>query len=216
MPVVKIDNVTKIIHKNTVIDGISAELEGPAIIGFKGINGSGKTMLMRLICGLIRPTEGEISIDGKILNKDIAFPESVGILIENPSFLDTYSGLENLKMLASIKSKVTEEEIRAVMSSVGLNPGDKKKYKKYSLGMKQRLGIAAAVMENPEIVILDEPTNALDSNGIQMVKQLIQKQRDNGALVIISCHDLDILKELSEEIYVLERGKIVEHFEVGD
>ncbi len=211
---IKIDNLVKVIKGNTVIDGISLQMQSPKIVGFKGINGSGKTMLMRLICGLIKPTEGTISINDKVLHSDLSFPESIGILIENPAFLDGYSGFNNLKMLASIKNKVTDEQIRDMISAVGLNPDDKKHYKKYSLGMKQRLGIACALMESPDIIILDEPTNALDSNGIQMVKNLIKQKRDEGALVIISCHDLDILKELSEEIYVLEVGKVVDHFEV--
>ncbi len=212
MSTIKIENLTKTINRNTVIDNMTAELTGPNIIGFKGINGSGKTMLMRLICGLIKPTEGSITIDGKVLHKDISFPESIGILIENPAFLDGYSGFDNLKMLASINNRISDETIKETIALVGLDPKDKKKYKKYSLGMKQRLGIACAIMENPDIIILDEPTNALDSNGVQMVKNIVKEKRDNGALVIISCHDLDILKELSEEIYVLEVGRIKEHF----
>ena len=129
-------------------------------------------------------------------------------LIENPAFLDGYSGFENLKILASIKEKVNDDEIKDIIAKVGLNPDDKKKYRKYSLGMKQRLGIAAALMENPDLVILDEPTNALDSDGIETVKKLIAEQKAKGSLVILSCHDFSILESLSDEIISLECGKI--------
>ena len=216
MTEIKIENLVKTIKGNKVIDNITLTLKSPKIVGFKGINGSGKTMLMRLICGLIKPTEGKITINGKVLHKDISFPESVGILIENPAFLDSYSGFENLKMLASIKNIVKDYQIKDIIRAVGLNPDDKKHYKKYSLGMKQRLGIACALMESPDIIVLDEPTNALDSDGITMVKELIVQKREEGALVIISCHDIDILKELSEEIYVLEQGKLTDHFNVEE
>lgn len=216
MTEIKIENLVKTIKGNKVIDNITLTLTSPKIVGFKGINGSGKTMLMRLICGLIKPTDGTITINGKVLHKDISFPESVGILIENPAFLDGYSGFENLKMLASIKNIVKDYQIKDIIKAVGLNPDDKKHYKKYSLGMKQRLGIACALMESPDIIILDEPTNALDSDGITTVKELIVQKREEGALVIISCHDIDILKELSEEIYVLEQGKLTDHFLVEE
>ena len=204
-------DLVKDIKGHRVIDGISLELSSGKIVGFKGINGSGKTMLMRLISGLISITEGSITIDGKELGKDITFPPSLGILIENPAFLDSYTGFQNLKMLAAIKGEISDEKIAETIALVGLDPTDKKKYRKYSLGMKQRLGIAAAVMESPEIIILDEPTNALDSSGVDMLKAILQKEKERGALIVISCHDLAVLKELSDEIFVLETGKVVEH-----
>lgn len=210
MTKIECNNVVKEIRGHRVIDGISLEMTSGKIVGFKGINGSGKTMLMRLLSGLIRVSAGSILIDGKELGKDITFPPSVGILIENPAFLDAYSGFQNLKMLASIKGGTSDEKIAETIRLVGLDPADKKKYRKYSLGMKQRLGIAAAVMESPDIVILDEPTNALDTSGIALLKDVLQKEKARGALIIISCHDLAILQELSDEIYVLESGKVVE------
>ena len=155
-----------------------------------GINGSGKTMLMRLITGLIRPSKGTVKIDGKELHKDISFPESCGLLLENPAFVESYSGYGNLELLTSVKGVATKEDIRNTILLVGLNPDDKKKYRKYSLGMKQRLGIAAAVVERPDIVILDEPTNSLDSDGVEMVKEVIKEQKRRGALVILACHDM--------------------------
>lgn len=215
MTEIAIQNLSKTIKGNAVIQDISMNLKSGVIYGFKGINGSGKTMLMRLICGLIRPTEGEILINGKTLGKDLSFPESIGVFLENPAFLDSYSGFQNLKILASIKSVATDEDIRATLSRVGLSPNDKKKYRKYSLGMKQRLGIAAAIMEKPDIVILDEPTNSLDADGVTLVKQIVQEEKVRGALVILSCHDGELLKNLSDEIFLLECGHLVEHT-VGD
>ena len=166
-------------------------------------------MLMRAIIGLISPSEGEINIDGKRLGKDIDFPSSVGFLLENPAFLDIYSGEENLVLLESIEKKPDREHIRNLLEEVGLSFAGNKKYKKYSLGMKQRLGIAAAIMDNPDIVVLDEPTNALDDSGKEMVARIVRKQKERGALVIISCHDMETLEMLSDEIIKLETGRIV-------
>ena len=161
MSEIVVNEVSKSIRGVPIINSVSMTLVSGNVYGFQGINGSGKTMLMRLICGLIYPTKGEIVIDGKRLGKEITFPQSVGLLLENPAFLDGYTGHENLEMLASIKNRITREEIHEAIASVGLDPLDKRKYKKFSLGMKQRLGIAAAIMEKPDILILDEPTNSL-------------------------------------------------------
>lgn len=210
-----IQNLSKTIKKNVVIQDISMELQSGTVYGFKGINGSGKTMLMRLICGLIRPTQGEVSINGKVLGKDLSFPESVGVFLENPAFLGAYSGFQNLKLLASIKSVTDDEAIRSALSRVGLRPDDHKKYRKYSLGMKQRLGIAAAIMERPDIVILDEPTNSLDADGVNLVKSVIKDEKKRGALVIISCHDAELLQDLSDETFLLEQGRLVGHITEG-
>lgn len=216
MAQIEIKNVTKIIKHNTVIDNVSLTVNSGKITGLKGVNGSGKTMLMRLVSGLILPTSGEIIIDGETLGKDITFPRSIGTLIENPAFLDNYSGFQNLKLLASIQGKISDEEIREAIIAVELNPDDKKKFRKYSLGMKQRLGIAAAVMEHPDIIILDEPTNALDSDGVQMVKRILQKEKARGALILISCHDLDVLKELSDVIYLMNVGRLSSYADKED
>lgn len=206
-----VNEVSKSIYGVPIINSISMKLVSGNIYGFQGINGSGKTMLMRLICGLIYPTKGEIIIDGKRLGKEITFPQSVGLLLENPAFLDSYTGYENLEMLASIKNIITREEIHEAITSVGLDPLDKRKYKKFSLGMKQRLGIAAAIMEKPDILILDEPTNSLDSSGVSLVKTIIAKERERGAIIILACHDLPVLQDVSDEIFLLEQGKITAH-----
>lgn len=213
---IKISHVSKTIKNNPVIKDISMELQSGAVYGFKGINGSGKTMLMRLISGLIRPSQGEISMNGKILGKDISFPNSIGVFLENPAFLDAYSGFNNLKLLASIKSVASDEDIRNTLLRVGLDPNSDKKYKKYSLGMKQRLGIAAAIMEKPEIVILDEPTNSLDEDGVDLVKHIVRNEKERGALVVVSCHDEGILKGMSDEVFLLEQGRLIGHITEED
>lgn len=213
---IKISHVSKTIKNNPVIKDISMELQSGAVYGFKGINGSGKTMLMRLISGLIRPSQGEISMNGKILGKDISFPNSIGVFLENPAFLDAYSGFNNLKLLASIKSVASDDDIRNTLLRVGLDPDSNKKYKKYSLGMKQRLGIAAAIMEKPEIVILDEPTNSLDEDGVDLVKHIVRNEKERNALVVVSCHDEGILKGMSDEVFLLEQGRLIGHITEED
>lgn len=216
MALLKIQNVTKTIRKKTVLDNITLEADSASVIGFKGINGSGKTMLMRIISGLIRPTSGEVYINDKLLHRDISFPPSIGVLIENPAFIDGYSGRENLRLLAGIKDIATDSDIDNILSLVELSDAADKKYRKYSLGMKQRLGIAGAVMEQPDIVILDEPTNSLDSDGVEMVKKLVRHEKERGALVILACHEYEILRELSDEIYLIENGRITDRRKKGD
>lgn len=211
--VIQVENVSKIIKGNMVIDCVSAEFSSGKVYGLQGINGSGKTMLMRLISGLIYPTEGRIVIDGKILGKEIAFPESIGILIENPAFLDNYSGFANLKLLASIQNKIDDEQIYKTLERVGLEPDSRKKYKKYSLGMKQKLGIAGAVMEKPELLILDEPANALDKEGIERLKKIVQEEKERGALIILSCHDSALLEAMADVIYSMENGRLLKQEE---
>lgn len=206
---IELTNVKKTIGQNTILDQINVVIEAGQVTGFSGVNGSGKTMLMRVILGLIQPTQGKVSIDGKLLWKDISFPESVGFLIENPAFIDSYSGVKNLKLIASIKSKIDEDQIKEAIVKAGLDPDDKRKFRKYSLGMKQRLGIAAAIMEGPDILILDEPTNALDASGIDLLEKIVLEERARGATVILSCHDQEILEKLSDVIYYMEGGKIV-------
>lgn len=208
--ILKISNVTKIIKKTTVIDNVSAEWTNGKVYGLCGYNGCGKTMLMRLIAGLIKPTSGSIKIDDKELGKDIDFPESIGLLIENPAFLDNYTGFENLKLIAGLKKIITDDEIKESLNRVNLNPDDIRKYKKYSLGMKQRLGIAAAIMEHPDLILLDEPTNALDSDGVALVAKIIQEEKERGALIVLACHERQFLEDAADVIQKIEKGKFVE------
>lgn len=204
---IKTENLTKTFKGSKVLDNISYSFDSGKIYGLSGRNGSGKTMLMRAICGLIRPTDGFVEFDGKRLWRDISFPPNIGVLIENPSFISRYSGFKNLKILASIQNKISDEQIRTAIQKVGLDPFDKKPYRKYSLGMKQRLGIACAIMEDPDIVLLDEPTNALDENGVKLIKEILMSMRENR-IIIISCHDKEDLEFLSDEIIMISNGKL--------
>lgn len=206
---IKVDHVYKNIKKSEILKDIQCFFESGKVYGLQGHNGSGKTMLIRLIGGFIYPDRGNVWVDQKILGKDIYFPESMGILIENPAFLDAYDGLTNLKMIASLNTLIDEHEIIEVLDKVGLKTNMRKKYKKYSLGMKQRLGIGAAIMEKPDLVLLDEPTNALDNDGIEMLCEIIRDLRCQNCLVIVASHDKEFLATVSDVIYSLSNGEIV-------
>jgi ABC-2 type transport system ATP-binding protein len=214
--VVRLEDYCKSFKSAEVLKNINLTLESGKVIGFKGKNGSGKTMLMRAISGLILPTSGKVYINDKELGRQISFPPSIGILIENPSFISNYTGFKNLKILASIQNRISDDEIRDAIRKVGLDPDDKRTFKKYSLGMKQRLGIAAAIMERPDIVILDEPINALDEAGAGLIKGLLDELKANGSLIIIACHDTEELNYLSDEIYEIYDGEITGHIEHPD
>lgn len=205
------DHVTKRFGSTAVIDDVSLDFHSGRIYGFQGINGCGKTTLMRLIAGLLHPSAGKIMLDGVPLGGQNSFPESMGLLIENPAFLGSYSGYQNLKLLAEIRGKIQNQDVKNAILRVGLDPDDKKKYRKYSLGMKQRLGIACAVMEQPDLLILDEPFISLDEDGVETVFQIIQEEKARGALIIVACHDYDMLTKLTDEIFRITAGKITKH-----
>lgn len=211
---IKIVNYCKMIKKKVILDNINIEMESGKVYGLKGKNGSGKTMLMRAVCGLILPTSGYVSINDKIIGQDMSFPPSIGVLLENPSFIDGYTGYRNLKLIASINNRINDEQIKDTLTEIGLEWYDKRTYRKYSLGMKQRLGIAAAVMEKPDIVILDEPVNALDESGAEMVRNILAKLKSTGSVIIIACHDTEELRYLSDEIFTISDGNIIKHEEV--
>ena len=208
---IQVRDVSKVFGATTIINHVSLQLTSGNIYGFQGINGCGKTMLMRLIAGLMYPTTGEVIVDGCVLHGQNSFPPSMGLLIENPAFLGGYTGFKNLKMLAGIRDKLTDEEIREAIARVGLDPSDKKKYRKYSLGMKQRLGIACAIMERPEFLILDEPFISLDEAGVQTVFEIIQQEKARGALVIMACHEYETLAALADEIFRITAGTVTRH-----
>ena len=176
--IIEIKDISKELGGQAVLSNITLRLESGKVYGLKGRNGSGKTMLMRAVCGLIRLDRGEIAIDGEVLRKDISFPRSVGVLIESPGFIGNYSGYENLKTLTAIKGATSRERIRESLAMVGLDAQDRKPFRKYSLGMKQKLGIAAAIVEEPDLLILDEPTNALDEGSVQELKRILKQIKE--------------------------------------
>lgn len=205
---VELKNVSKRLNDVTVLEDISLTLESGTIYGLKGKNGCGKTMLMRMMAGLIYPTSGTVSIDGEILHKDIATPRSIGVLIENPAFLPGYTGQRNLELLAGLTGKADRTQIAKTMNRVGLDPSDKRTYRKYSLGMKQRLGIACALMEYPDLILLDEPINAIDEKGVPKIWEALQEEKQRGALIVLACHDTEELTSLADQIITIEEGKI--------
>lgn len=207
---IEIENISKKIKGVTVLKDINYIFEGGAVYGLNGKNGCGKTMLMRMIAGIIHPTEGKVSINGKILGRDISFPESLGMLIEAPAFLNEYTGYDNLKILADVQKNVSKQEISEVLEAVGLDPKDKRKVYKYSLGMKQRLGIAAAVMGKPEVILLDEPINALDVDGVKTIRTLIRNLVDENRIIIIACHDKEEMDFLADKKIYMSDGMILE------
>lgn len=204
-----LENISKKIKNKVILDNISIEFENSKIYGFVGRNGSGKTMLFRAICGLMKLDSGRILLDDKVLYKDMDILPNTGIIIENAGLYSEYTGLKNLQLLANINKKIGEDEVREALTRVGLDPDDKRTVRKYSLGMKQRLIIAQAIMEKPDIILLDEPTNALDENGVEEVRNIIQDERKRGAIILIASHNKEDIKLLSDKVFYMENGCIV-------
>lgn len=208
--IIKVDNASKKIKNKWILRDINLMLMSGNIYGFKGVNGCGKTMLMRMISGLMKPSAGKIWVDGQQLGKEIDFPQRMGLFLENPAFLEDYTGIQNLRLLAEVRGYAADEDIENALVRVGLKPEDKRRYRKYSLGMKQKLGIAASIMEKPNLLILDEPMNALDQSGYNRVMNIIMEEKERGALILLACHDERILEGLADVIFVLADGCINE------
>lgn len=196
---VEIKNYCKSIKSRPILNNVSYNFEYGKIYGIYGHNGSGKTMLLRAIAGLLVPDSGSVVIDGKVLHKDMSFPPSIGIVIENMNLLPQYNAYDNLKILGKIKKTATDEDIKTALERVGLKSD--LKVKKFSLGMKQRLNIAQAVFEKQKIILLDEPTNALDNDGVQLIYKLLKEEKERGALVVITTHHKEDLKEICDVVW---------------
>lgn len=210
---IQLQNVTKRIKENTVLDNVSYTFKSGFVYGLYGQNGSGKTMLLRAISGLINLDSGSIFIDGEKLHDKIEFPPETGIVIENMELLPECSAKRNLQMLAKIKNIADEKDIIFSLERVGLDPDSDKKVKKFSLGMKQRLDIAQAIFENQKIILLDEPTNALDEDAVQLIYKIIREEKSRGATIIVATHHKEDLKEVCDVILKIAEGKIVEENE---
>lgn len=208
---ITVKDLTLTLNDTVVLDHVSAEFEKGTITGLVGRNGSGKTVLMKCICGFFKPDEGTVSVGDKIVGKDMDFPEDLGIIIESPGFLGHFSGYENLKLLAMIRRKIGKKEICEAMELVGLDPRSKKRVAKYSLGMKQKLGIAQAIMEDPSLIILDEPMNSLDSASVEEVRKLILHWKSQGKTIILSSHNKDDIAMLCDKTYFMKNGKVADN-----
>ena len=205
---IEVQNVVKRFRDQVVLKNVSISFEKGKIHGIVGRNGSGKTVLFKCICGLMHPEEGVIRVNGKRVGRDVDMPEDIGAIIEAPGFLPNYSGYKNLRFLANIRRKIGKEEILNVLKTVGLDPESRKHVGKYSLGMRQRLGIAQAIMEDPPILLLDEPMNGLDEAGIQFVRELLQRLRNHGKLILMASHMKEDLDLLCDEIYRVHEGSL--------
>lgn len=203
-------DVTKSIKGKTVLSHIDLTLESGTIYGFVGPNASGKTMLFRALSGLMSVTSGIVALDGRVLKKDFSVLPSLGILLENVSLYPNLTGYENLKYLAEFRRIAGRNDIETALQRVGLAPEDKRKYGKYSLGMKQRLAIAQAVMERPDVLMLDEPTNALDQDSATLVRTLIQEEKERGALILLASHNREDIQLLCDHIFVMDNGRIAD------
>ena len=193
---IRVEHLSKSFGEETVVKNVDRDFEAGKIHGIVGNNGSGKTVLMKCICGFMIPTTGRVLVDGKEIGKDVDFPENTGIIIETPGFLPGLSGVKNLGLLASLQKKIDKEQIKETIRRVGLDPDSKKPVGKYSLGMRQRLGLAQAIMEDPKLLILDEPMNGLDKHGVEDMRKLIAGLRDEGKTIILASHnqmDIDML-----------------------
>ena len=204
-----VDAYGKTIRGATVLDQVTLSFTSGRIYGLTGPNGCGKTMLLRALAGLIRPSRGQVVVDGRRLGRDIAFPPEVGVLIERPAFLAPYTAFQNLRLLAMIRRVAGDSQIAGSLREMGLEPADRRPFRKFSLGMKQRLGLAAAVMERPGLLLLDEPTTALDDTGVASLRRALLERRGQGALIVMASHDHAALQAVADEIVALSDGRVV-------
>ena len=206
MAMISVEHVSLTIGTAQILRDVSARFEEGQIHGIVGRNGSGKTMLMKCICGFIRPDSGKILVDGKQVGRDVDFPPDLGLLIETPGFVPYYSGLKNLELLAAINRRVSKERLNACMEQIGLGDAKNKLVSKYSMGMRQRLGIAQAIMENPRLLILDEPLNGLDEQGVEDIRALLLELKEQGKTILLSSHNREDIDLLCDSVCKMEGG----------
>lgn len=206
---IEVQNVVKRFRDQVVLKNVSISFEKGKIHGIVGRNGSGKTVLFKCICGLMHPEEGVILVNGKRVGRDVDMPEDIGAIIEAPGFLPNYSGYKNLRFLANIRRKIGKEEILNVLKTVGLDPESRKHVGKYSLGMRQRLGIAQAIMEDPEILILDEPMNGLDNAGVQDIRALLLELKAQGKTILLASHNHEDIATLCDTVHEMDGGVLL-------
>ena len=208
--IIAVENVMKRYGTQTVLKDVSVSFEKGKIHGIIGRNGSGKTVLFKCICGFITPDGGRVLVDGKQIGKDVDIPKDLGLIIENPGFLPNYSAFRNLKFLAMLQKKITDEDIRETLRKVGLDPESRKWVGKYSLGMRQRLGIAQAIMEDPAILVLDEPFNGLDKHGVEEMRTLLLELKEQGKTILLASHNSEDIRLLCDRVYEMDAGVLTE------
>lgn len=203
---IEVKNVTKSFRKKVVLQDVSAQFETGKIHGIIGRNGSGKTVLLKCICGFLTVDQGSISIDGRRVMHSC--PQDIGIILETPGFIQNKSGYQNLKMLASIRGKIGPDEIRHVLEKVGLDPNDKKAVRKYSLGMRQRLAIAQAIMESPRLLLLDEPMNGLDKSGVEEIRKILLELKREDITILLASHYAEDVDILCDTVWEMDQGRL--------
>lgn len=208
MSYVEIDHVTKKFGEDIVLNDVNITMDEGKVYGISGNNGSGKTVLMKCICGFLPITAGRIRVGGKLIGVETDFPESIGVIIETPGFLTNLSGMRNLEILAALRGRISKREIRAAIEKAGLDPDLKKAVSKYSLGMRQRLGIAQAIMEDPEFLILDEPFNGLDKHGVSDIRTLLLEQKEQGKTILLASHNSEDIRILCDRVFEIDGGRI--------
>lgn len=206
---IKVDNAVKKFDKYTVLDHVNITCNKGEICGIVGRNGSGKTVLFKSICGFVKLNEGTITVNGKVMGKDLRVLKKAGIIIEEPGFLRNKSGMKNLEYLYMINNKRDKKYLRSVMENVGLDPYSRKKVGKYSLGMRQRLAIAQATMEDQDIIILDEPMNGLDNHGVQEVREYLLHLKEKGKTILIASHNREDIDVLCDRVYEMDNGRVI-------
>ena len=202
------EHVCKTIRNAPILQDVNLTLEGGTVYGFMGRNGSGKTMLFRALSGLMKLTQGTVSLDGQVLHRDFSVLPSLGIVLEHVGMYPNLTGVENLRYLAGLTRRAGEADIRTAIQRVGLDPDDKRTYRKYSLGMKQRLAIAQAIMEQPDVLMLDEPTNGLDDDGVRKIRDLILVEKARGTIVLLASHNQEDIRILSDHLFRIEQGRL--------
>lgn len=206
--IIDVYHLRKVYGDQTVLKDLDIKIKEGSCTGIVGNNGSGKTVLFKCICGFVKPTEGYVKVAGSIIGKDVDFIENAGIIIETPGFINNLSGLRNLEMLADLKGRIQREQIMKILDTVGLSDAVNKKVRNYSLGMRQRLGIAQAIMEDPRILVLDEPFNGLDKGGVLEMREVIRKMNRKGTTVLLSSHNNEDIRELCDRVIELDGGFI--------
>ncbi|MFP3156470.1 ABC transporter ATP-binding protein [Lachnospiraceae bacterium ZAX-1] len=210
MNLIRVEHVSKTINKNQVLADVNLKLCEGLVYGFVGKNGSGKTMLLRVISGLVKPTQGAVWVNDKKLHTDMSIVPNLGIMLENTGLYPEFTGFQNLKFLAGIHKKIGDEEIRSAIGQVGLDPIDKRAVRKYSLGMQQRILLAQAIMEQPEYLFLDEPGNGLDDTGMELMRALVQAEKNKGTMVLLASHNKEDIDLLCDTVFHVKEGRVTE------
>lgn len=205
---IQVTGVSKRIGSRSILEDVHLQVPAARIYGISGQNGSGKSILLRIICGLVRPTQGQVRVFGEQIGKEVEFPQATGALIESPGFLPNYSGLANLHLLAMIRDQITRKDLAATIQAVGLDPEDNRPVRTYSTGMRQRLGIAQALMEHPRLLTLDEPSNGLDLDGIRDVHRLLKALHSEGVTILLTSHSREEIRDLCDVAFFMDKGHL--------